>query len=183
MAGLKPKGERRELDVYETPKWVVKALLKEIPIRNDWKYLEPCRASGRIYEEMPIGSAWGEIREGVDYLQTEYPKVDCVITNPPYLLAQEFVEKSLGEADVVIMLLRAGFLGSYTRHEWWKKNTPTSLLVLSDRPCFTEDGKTDGSEYFWYVWDKKNRLNLEPMYFLSAQDGGWDKPRGRRGKK
>ena len=34
---------------------------------------------------MPLGSAWGEIREGVDYLNTYYPNhVDCIITNPPY---------------------------------------------------------------------------------------------------
>lgn len=180
MAALKPKGERREYDLYETPKWAVKALLKTVPIQKGWTYLEPCRASGRIYEELPLGSAWGEIREGVDYLNTEYRHVDCIITNPPYSEAQAFVEKGLTEADVVIMLLRGGFLGSYERHEWWKNNKPTTLIVLSDRPSFTDDNKTDGSEYFWYVWDKNNRLGLDSFYFLKAQDGGWEKVRTPR---
>lgn len=179
MAALKPKGERREYDVYETPEWCVKALLKIIPINKDWTYVEPCRASGRIYNHLPIGTAWGEIREGVNYLTEDYPHVDCCITNPPYSEAQAFVEKARGHSDVVIMLLRGGFLGSYTRHDWWKINKPTSLLVFSDRPSFTDDGKTDGSEYFWYVWDPKNRLGLDPFYFLSAEDGGWNKPRDR----
>lgn len=168
-APLKKKGERRDYDVYETPEWAVTALLDVIPINPHWKYLEPCRASGRFYNHMPIGSAWGEIRHGVDYLNTEYNHVDCIITNPPYSLAQEFVTKALEDADVVIMLLRLGFLESQTRNKWWQDNKPSSLMVLSQRPSFTEDGKTDGSGYAYFVWDKKNRLNLEPFYFLEGQ--------------
>lgn len=177
MASLKRKGERIAHDHYPTPKWVIKALLSKVPIQKGWTYMEPCRAEGAIYNELPLGSAWGEIREGVDYLTTEYNHVDCIITNPPFLLAKEFVTKAKKDADVVIMLLRAGFLGSYARHEWWKENKPTSLFVLSDRPSFTSDGKTDGAEYIWYVWDEKNRLNLPPIDFLCAEDGGWQKPR------
>ena len=168
-APLKKKGERRDYDVYETPEWAVAALLGLIPINPLWKYLEPCRASGRFYGHMPIGSAWGEIREGIDYLKTEYNHVDCIITNPPYSLAQEFVTKALEDADVVIMLLRLGFLESQTRNKWWQDNKPSSLMVLSQRPSFTDDGKTDGSGYAYFVWDKKNRLNLEPFYFLEGQ--------------
>ena len=108
-APLKKKGERRDYDVYETPEWAVQALLDVIPINPSWTYLEPCRASGRFYNHMPLGSAWGEIREGVDYLNTDYPNhVDCIITNPPYSLAQEFVTKALddvvsGTIDGVIL--------------------------------------------------------------------------------
>lgn len=168
-APLKKKGERRPYDVYETPDWAVSALLKIISIDHKKKYMEPCRGSGRIYHQLPIGSAWGEIREGVDYLNTEYNHVDVIITNPPYSLAQEFVTKALGEADVVIMLLRLGFLESMKRWEWWQENPLSSLLVLSKRPSFTEDGKTDGSGYAWFVWDKKNKLGLAPFYFLEGQ--------------
>lgn len=169
-APKKKKAERKEYDVYETPEWAVQALLNVVPVRIDWKYLEPCRASGRIYNHLPIGSAWGEIREGIDYLNTPYNHVDCILTNPPYSLAQEFVDKALGEADVVIMLLRLGFLESMKRNEWWQENSITSLMVLSQRPSFTEDGKTDGSGYAWFVWDKKNRLGLKPFYYLEGQD-------------
>ncbi|UYL84927.1 hypothetical protein pEaSNUABM55_00154 [Erwinia phage pEa_SNUABM_55] len=167
-APLKKKEERRAYDVYETPEWAVKALLKVVPIDFNLKYLEPCRGSGRIYNHLPLGSAWGEIRQGVDYLNTEYNPVDIVLTNPPYSLAQEFVTKALGEADVVIMLLRLGFLESMRRWEWWQQNPLTSLLVLSKRPSFTDDGKTDGSGYAWFVWDKKNRLGLKPFYHLEG---------------
>lgn len=167
-APLKKKDERRAYDVYETPAWAVEALLKVVPIDSNLKYMEPCRGSGRIYNHLPLGSAWGEIRQGVDYLQTEYNHVDVIITNPPYSLAQEFVTKALGEADAVVMLLRLGFLESTRRWEFWQENPLTSLLTLSKRPSFTDDGKTDGSGYAWFVWDKKNILGLAPFQFLEG---------------
>lgn len=168
MAALKPKGERREYDVYETPEWAVKALLDLLPIRQDWTYMEPCRASGRFYNELPIGSAWGEIREGVDYLDTVYNRVDCIITNPPYSLAQEFVEKAHKDADVVIMLLRVGFLESLRRQEFWKTYPIDHLVTLSKRPSFTDDGKTDGAGYAYFIWDAKGKLGLEkPFYWIA----------------
>lgn len=170
MAALKPKGERKEYDVYETPEWAVKCLFDLIPIRKGWTYMEPCRASGRFYNELPIGSAWGEIREGVDYLNTSYERVDCIITNPPYSLAQEFVEKAHNDADVVIMLLRMGFLESMRREEFWKKYPLDNLITLSKRPSFTEDGKTDGAGYAFFVWDPKKKLNLaNPFYWVSPK--------------
>lgn len=177
------KSERKAYDVYETPVWAVEALLKVLPINPSLTYLEPCRASGRIYNFLPKGSLWAEIREGVNYLETEFPKVDVVITNPPYSLAQEFVDKALGEADVVIMLLRVGFLESMKRWEWWQENPIRSLMVLSQRPSFTEDGKTDGSGYAWFVWDKKNLLGLEPFYWLEGQSEECRKQDARDRKK
>lgn len=172
MASLKPRHERAANDRYETPVWVVNEFLKIVPIRNDWKYLEPCRASGRFYNHMPLGSAWGEITEGVDYLETEYPHVDCVITNPPFLLAEEFARKALVDADVVIMLLRVGFLGSLERYDFWEENPPQHMISLSSRPSFTGDGKTDGADYCFYVWDKNGKLGLEkPFYWIKDTQG------------
>lgn len=165
MVPLKKKGQRKAYDVYETPDGAIESLLSVLPIDQNKRYLEPCRASGQIYQHLPLGSAWGEIREGVDYLTTEYPEKDIIITNPPYSLAQEFVTKALTEAPVVVMLLRLGFLASQKRKEWLKANPPTSLIVLSKRPSFTGDGKTDGADYAWVVWDKLNNLGLKPLYF------------------
>lgn len=170
MAALKPKSERRAFDLYETPQWAVDALLEIVPIRKDWTYMEPCRASGRFYNQMPIGSAWGEIREGVDYLDTDYGHVDCIITNPPYSLAQEFVEKAHKDADVVIMLLRLGFLESSKRFDFWGEYPVDHLITLSKRPSFTGDGKTDGAGYAYFIWDPQGKLGLEsPFYWVKTE--------------
>lgn len=167
-ASLKKKADRNENDRYETPKWAVEALLRLIPINPQWTYLEPCRASGRFYEHMPEGSLWAEISEGVDYLKTDFPKVNCVLTNPPYSLAQEFVEKAHTESGVIIMLLRLGFLESMKRVEFWKKYPVDHLVVLSRRPSFTDNGKTDGAGYAYFIWDKMGRLELDnAVYWIS----------------
>lgn len=179
---IKMVTKRRKYDLYETPHWVVESLFSYLPIQKDKTYLEPCRASGRIYSKLPEGSLWGEIREGIDYLTTPYPKVDFIITNPPFSLAQEFVTKSLTEAKVVVMLLRLTFLESLKRCEWWNDNKLTSLFVLAKRPSFTEDGKTDGSGYAWFVWDKENVLDLPPFVFLDCKE--WkNRERKRKPKK
>lgn len=170
MVALKKKSERAPFDTYETPEWAVKCLFDLVPIRDGWTYMEPCRSSGRFYNELPLGSAWGEIREGVDYLNTPYSRVDCIITNPPYSLAQEFVEKAHNDADVVIMLLRMGFLESMRREDFWKKYPLDNLITLSKRPSFTEDGKTDGAGYAYFVWDPLKKLNLaNPFYWVSPK--------------
>ena len=54
----------------------------------------------------------------------------------------------------VAFLLRLGFLASVQRAEFWKQNPPTRVIVLSKRPSFTGDGKTDRSEYAFFVWEK-----------------------------
>jgi len=91
---------------------------------------------------------------------------DLIITNPPFSLEQEFITKSCKQAETVIMLLRLNYLGSITRHEWWKEYSPTSLYVLSKRPSFTGKG-TDATDYAWFVWDKTTRIP-KGLHFVSC---------------
>lgn len=155
-------------EYFPTPQETVDRLWEIISIREDWTYLEPCKGKAEaIYKHLPQGSQWAELSEGVDYLTTEFKPVDCIITNPPFSLTVQFLEKSFTEADVVIYLQRLNFLGSVKRKEFWKKNKPTNMIVLSKRPSFSGDGKTDGADYCWYIWDKKGKLGLEePFYFV-----------------
>lgn len=71
------------------------------------------------------------------------PPYDCIITNPPYSLAEEFLRKSLEIAPVVCFLLRLNFLGSQKRAAFLSKNPP-DVYVLSERPSFV-NGKTDST--------------------------------------
>lgn len=86
-------------------------------------------------------------------------KYDLIITNPPYLSAQSFVEKSLEvtkPGGLVIMLLRLNFFGSQKRLMFWKNNMPLYTLTHSKRVCFTGDNKTDSTEYAHFIWQKDN---------------------------
>lgn len=98
---------------------------------------------------------------------TTEKQYNVIITNPPFKIAQEFVEHSLalcpGYCPVVIMLLRLGFLGSEDRSHWWQGREPDAMYVLSQRPKFRGSG-SDNADYAWFFWNwhQKGIFILEP---------------------
>lgn len=77
--------------------------------------------------------------------------------NPPYTHALEFVKvglsltRSSSVEGVVAALLRINWMAGQGRrdfHQAW----PCDVWVLPKRPSFTGDGKTDATEYAWFVW-------------------------------
>lgn len=114
--------------------------------KRSWTAVEKDEA---LAKSIPLeAKVWG----GVSFFNVELdePRYDVVITNPPYLLAMDFVEASLKIADTVCMLLRLNFCGSEKRNSFFRKHMP-DIYVLPNRPSF--DGKgSDSIEYAWYVW-------------------------------
>ena len=144
-------------DFYPTPTWCYENL--DINWSQFSTAHEPCCGDGRIIdwlEEQGVPTTYSEINEELDFFEWN-EEVDLILTNPPFSLAQEFIDHALPRAQTTIMLMRINYLGSIKRHEWWKEKCPTALYVLSKRPSFTGAG-TDATEYCWYVWDKTNRL-------------------------
>lgn len=94
------------------------------------------------------------------------PQVDLIITNPPFSLALQFLEKSLSEAPTVVYLLRLRFLASVKRGAWWHMHPPTHQFVLSKRPSFTGDGRNDSADYAWFAWDRGG-------FITTAQPFNW----------
>jgi hypothetical protein len=144
-------------DFYPTPLWCLENL--EI----DWSQFvsvhEPCRGDGRLYNWLKsknIVTTYTEITENLDFFEWS-SSVDLILTNPPFSLANEFIDHSVKHANTVFMLLRLNYLGSIKRYDWWVKNAPVALYVLSKRPSFTGSG-TDATDYAWFVWDKTDRI-------------------------
>lgn len=95
----------------------------------------------------------------VDYLQYEQaePWFDLIITNPPFNIAQQVIEKALKdvrEGGFVVMLLRLNYFDSKARKAFWDSNRPKYSFVHHKRMSFTKDGKTDSIEYQHLVWQK-----------------------------
>ena len=98
-----------------------------------------------------------------DYLFTNLGQdrpYDMAITNPPFNIAIDVIQKCLREVAIggwVIMLLRLNFYGSQERSAWFKQNMPTVSYIHSKRLSFTDDRKTDSIEYqhaCWFVGEK-----------------------------
>lgn len=123
-------------DRYITPASAIDSLLDVLDLSACRSFGEPCKGDGAIYNAVPLPvKRWAEIEDGIDYFQTCF-NTDIIITNPPFSMALEFLQKSLREADSVFYLLRLNFLGSAKRKAFWNANRPTHTLVLSQRPCF-----------------------------------------------
>ena len=67
--------------------------------------LDPCRGDGAFYDQYPVKTKdWCEITEGRDFFDWPY-KVDWIITNPPYSIFPQFLEKCFEVADNVALLI------------------------------------------------------------------------------
>lgn len=165
--------ERPKDDFYSTPKFVVDGLFEFVDLKSlaekGHNFFEPCKGIGGIYNYLPEPKDYCTLEEDKDYLKMNFcfdPK-KVIVTNPPFILAKEFLEKSLSESPVVIYFLRLNFLGSGGRFDFFKQNPPDHFIISSDRPSFTPDGKTDNCDYAWMIWDKDSVLGLtQASYFF-----------------
>ena len=106
--------QRKLLDQYETPAWVTLALIRHLP-KFIGKIWEPACGSGKMVAALRqagfdvVGS---DITQGLDF-NSQVPEtgVSAIITNPPYTLAREFIERALhfNTTRIVAMLLRTDF--------------------------------------------------------------------------
>lgn len=164
--------KRNEKDAYNTPSWCTELIVREIVWGATPVVYEPCAGDGAICDvlnkttdavvfaaDINPDSRFGG---GEDFLKNDEDiRYDFILTNPPFSLAQEFIEKSLQIANCVVMLLPLGFYGSESRHEWWSQHEPTAQFVLSKRPMFgkNKDGRwgSDSETYAWLMWDVTGR--------------------------
>lgn len=91
-----------------------------------------------------------------DFLQpAAWGALDMVISNPPFVLALEFIQQALDAVipgGWVVMLLRLNFLGSQKRKPFFDATPPYRVYVHHERMSFTPDGRADSVEYMHAVW-------------------------------
>ena len=153
--------QRKLLDQYETPAWVTLALIPHLPefIGKIW---EPACGSGKMVAALRqagfdvVGS---DITQGVDFLsQAPETGVSAVITNPPYALARQFIERALyfDDTRIVAMLLRTDFAHAARRVHLFADGAMFAKRVeLTRRIRWFEH--SDGPPTFnhcWMIWDR-----------------------------
>ncbi len=154
-------------ELYPTPESVVSTLVKKLKLRNTDTFLEPCRGTDAIWNQIDLPDEqkqWAEIEMGRDYLETEFSEVDVIITNPPFSLTEQFIEKSLSELShdgTMAYLQRVNFLGSIKRIDFWKRvGFPDKYPIIVPRPRFVGGG-SDSCEYAWFIWDRGGRFDID----------------------
>ena len=83
-----------------------------------------------------------------------------ILTNPPYKLAQKFVEQSLNRTNIgkhTFMLLRIQFLEGQARNRFFQKNPPKYVYVHSSRIMIRRNNdpsiKGNHMAFAWFVWE------------------------------
>lgn len=90
-------------------------------------------------------------------------KPDWIITNPPFKLAAEFIERALQEAEIgVAMFCRSVFIESEQRYKLFQKHPLTIFSPFTERVCLTkgrwEPKGSTATSYAWFVWLRRSEL-------------------------
>jgi hypothetical protein len=164
--------EARGADCYETPPEAVEALLKveKIP---EWVW-EPACGPGSIVRALVAAGhnvLDSDLHDYGQYYKTDFLAPDtsvpwhgcyefeCIVTNPPYRLAQQFVEKALElKVPLVIMLLRLAFLESERRRRILEHSGLARIHVFRNRLPMMHRKDWNGPRassaipFAWFVW-------------------------------
>ena len=179
LAGGNPENGRVEDDYYATNPEAVKMLLTKYTF-DAHTILEPCVGGGHIANA--INDFYTTKREitGMDLVDRGYPgtivadflnktdkKYEGIITNPPYSLAKEFVEKGmelLEDDGQMAMFLKIQFLEGAKRKELFDKYPPKYIYVFRNRMATWNSGLEKDPKtgkrwattmcHAWFVWEK-----------------------------
>lgn len=184
-------GTARALDYFPTPPWATRALMEELAHllgaegvsgrarlagMTAWEpacgALDMARAIGEYVAQVRASDVHDHAGLGVEIHDFLAPgagpgdAADLIITNPPFALAQPFIERALPRArEAVAMLVRSAFLESESRwRALWRLHPPSHVLQFVERvPMF--EGRLDAkgstaTSYCWLVWVKYSPLTL-----------------------
>jgi hypothetical protein len=162
----------RGLDCYPSPPEAVNALLRieDIPAIV-WEpaaglgnIVEPLRDRGHVVYASDVEDYGYELDYGVgDYLTMTTPiGIGAIVTNPPFKLAEKFLQKSLNEAPYVAYLLRLQWLEGIERMAMFTWSPPSRIWVSSrrlpmmHRKGYTGPKSTSNQCFAWFIFEHGN---------------------------
>jgi hypothetical protein len=99
---------------------------------------------------------------GIDFLAVNEPWNGDIITNPPYILASEFIIKAMQlipNGNKIAMFLKLQFLEGKERKKLFKQYPPKVVYVSSSRISCAKNGEfekypSSAIAYGWFLWEK-----------------------------
>jgi predicted RNA methylase len=159
------KRNRRELDFYPTPPEATIALMDFLKLEKQtiWECACGNNAMSDVLESYGHNVISTDINSGIDFLKA-HRECDAIITNPPFNVSAEFIQKATKEADVVAFLLKSQYWHAKKRSSLFDELPPSYVLPLTWRPDFLyqerKEGEKKGSptmEVAWSVWIKGDK--------------------------
>ena len=180
MLAVNPDAEREEHDYYATDPWAV------YKMKDEWwrigiggKKIWEC-ACGEGHLSKALEGLGYDVRSTdlidrgygnrLDFLTCDEPWDGDIITNPPFKLANEFVEHSmdiLADGCKAAFFLKIQYLETPKRAELFKRCGLRYVVVNSERVCCAKNGEFEqyfkqrdghyvgGTQlYAWFVFEK-----------------------------
>ena len=156
------KKTRNKGDYYPTPYSMTEQLL-EVEGFGAGTILEPAcgkaKAISKVLQKSGLKVVEKDIVTGDDFFN-EQGEYDYLITNPPYNLADEFVEQARKVTKrKFAMLLRTNFLSGVNRFKDNRFKNLQSVYIFTRMPDLNAELRADGKYptamivYAWLVWD------------------------------
>lgn len=162
------------LDDFPTPPWATRALCEWIETNVGIARGSVCRepAANRGHMVVPLLEYFATVDAadvhdyGAGFPQRDYlfgllpESVKWTITNPPFRLAEQFIERALATSTQgVAVIVRAAFLEGVGRYERLFSETPPSQVLQFCERVVMHKGRlapegSSATAYAWLVWVK-----------------------------
>lgn len=188
------------LDFFPTPLWATRALCEHVIKLGSCRVWDPACGDGamvRALGEYALAVAGSDVHDygrGFavhDFLMPFMPDgigaSDWIITNPPFRLAQEFIQRGLDLAEYgVAMLVRSVFVESIGRYEQLFRPRPPALIAQFVERVPMLKGRLDkdastATSYAWIVWTRETAeqtrfIWIPPCRRNLERPGDWNLP-------
>jgi hypothetical protein len=175
--GKQHRHKERGFDLYETPPEAVHALLAHETL-PEWIW-EPACGPGAIVRVLRERghhvyatdlNDWGcpDSQSRIDFLmeRTAPPRIEAIVTNPPYMIANAFIYRAVKLVPLVCMLLPLQFLEGgekdWRRDELVDGGQLARVLIFRERLPMMHRHGWEGKQatstrcYAWFVWDRRH---------------------------
>jgi len=166
-----------KLSYFPTPPWATRALLQHVIPDASGAAWEPACGGGHMAKVLSerfaivlqsdvhdygVNQVTGSfVGSGPDVIGRSQD-IDWIITNPPFPLALEFVERALGEArEGVAVLVRTAWLEGGDRYDrLFRDRSPTIVAPFVERVPMQvgswDPNGTTMTAYAWFVWRRRS---------------------------
>lgn len=173
MLGVNPNAKREENDFYATnPKALILLLdkLKQDEVILNKKIWECACGKGHLSKELLnkgyevvssdlVDRGYGEVK---DFLKCNEVFDGDILTNPPFMLAEDFIKKSmilLKEGNKLILLLKIQFVEGQKRKKLFEKYNIKYVYAHSSRQQCSKNAdfkhlNATTQFYAWFIFEK-----------------------------
>ena len=168
-------------DDFQTP---AKAVVPVLPyLRKDWLIWECAAGKGnlvRALQSQGYQTHGSDLLTGINFLSSPPPRpFDCIVTNPPYSLKDQFVERCYYYNKPFALLMPLTALEGERKQRLYQEHG-IQLIIPNQRINFETPSGVDMGSWFttaWFTWklflprdltffDLKHAKDLEQLTFL-----------------